>query len=147
LFRVDIRHAPILLSAQLGRVTPAQRHGMLLSPGGSLGSARCLGPAREKALPETLNFVSRDENVSEEFAEKPSCCVADGRQGTHNRASHAKDSGKLLDQLAIAVGLRANGIDDPVRTHMPLSDGKVGEVGNVDRLQAIVASAEDSEDG
>src|SRR5262249_25506334 len=34
LFRVDIRHATILSAAQLGRVTPAQRHGMLLSPGG-----------------------------------------------------------------------------------------------------------------
>jgi len=106
-----------------------------------------LGLGREKALHEALNFVSRDENISEEFAEKPTRSVAKLRRDRHDRASHAKDSSKLPDQPAIAVGLRTNGIDDPVRALTSLSDGKVGEVRNVDRLQAIVASAEDSEDG
>jgi len=106
-----------------------------------------LGPGREKALHEALNFVSRDENISEEFAEEPTCCVAKWCRDRHDRASHAKDSSKLLDQPAITVGLRTNGIDDPVHALISLSDGKVGEVGNVDRLQAIVASAEDSKDG
>ena len=106
-----------------------------------------MGPGREKALHEALNFVSRDENVSEEFAEEPTCCVAKERRDRHDRTSDAKDSSKLLDKPAIALGLRANGIDDPVRALTSLSDGKVGEVRNVDRLQAIVASAEDSEDG
>jgi hypothetical protein len=109
--------------------------------------ARCFGFGREKVLHETLDFISRDENVSEELAEKPAGSIAEFRRNGNDRTPHANDASKLPDELAVAVGLRANGIDDPVRALDSLCDSEVGEIVNVDGLQAIVTCPEDSEDG
>ena len=96
---------------------------------------------------EALDFVSRDENISEELAEKPTGCIAELRRNRNDRTPHAHDSSKLPDELAVAVGLRANGIDDPVRSLDSLCDSEVGEIVNVNGLQSIVTCTEDSEDG
>jgi hypothetical protein len=98
-------------------------------------------------LHQAVDFVSCDQNIPEELPEKPTSEIAKLRWNRQDRTPHANDSSKLPDEFAIAVGLWADGIDDPVRALDSLRDSEVGEVVNVDRLQAIVTCAEDSEDG
>jgi hypothetical protein len=108
--------------------------------------ARWLGFGCKEVLHEALDFIARDENVPEELAEKPTGGIAKLRRNRNDRPPHAKDLSKLPDELAIAVGLRPNGIDGAVLALDSLCDSEVSEVVNVDRLQAIVTCAEDSED-
>jgi hypothetical protein len=98
-------------------------------------------------LHEALDFIPRDENVSEKLPKEPPCDVAQLRGNGQDRAAHADDSSKLLDELAIAVGLGAGGIYCSVRALDSLRDSEGGEVVNVDGLQPIVTRAKDSKDG
>ncbi len=108
--------------------------------------ARWFGLGRKQVLHEALDFVSRDENVAKQFAEKPTGCIAKPGRNRNDWAPDTNDARKFLDELPEGIGLGANGIDDAIRALGSLGDGEVGEIVNVDRLQAIFAPSEDSED-
>ena len=109
--------------------------------------ARRFGVRCEKVLHEAVHFVSRDENVPEELAKEPPRGVAKLRRNRDDRTPHANDSRELPDEVAVTVGLGANGIDGSVHALDSFCDSEFGEIVNMDRLQAIVTRGKDSEDG